>query len=126
MKLSPKHIIYISISKYLNSYEQQKLKDELAKYKTLSSMKFIQIIQKHFDLYILRDAPLIPEDIMLFNYLMYDTNKKDKQKLFEIGEKFNIISGLKRTPLFKKYEKTVILPEVKIIIDNIKSAQGLK
>jgi hypothetical protein len=113
MILTPKHIIFIAVSNYLSVEDCIKLRTELSKNKSITGQKFINIIERYFDFKILRDKPLIPEDIWLFNYLMYDNRNKEKQMLFEIGEKVNVAAGLKRTPLIKNYESKIILPQLK-------------
>ena len=99
MVLTPKHIIFIVVSNYLSPVQCTDLKNDMIKYKRLSGLKFIQIIEQYFDFKTLRDKPLIPEDIWLFNYLMYDSTKKNSQKLFEIGEKITVSNGFKKTSL---------------------------
>lgn len=115
MILTPKHIIFIAISNYLSVQQCSDLKNDMIKYKRLSGKKFIEIIEKYFDFKTLRDKPLIPEDIWLFNYLMYDTNKKGSQKLYEIGEIINASKGFKKTPLIRKYESKIVLPQLKAL-----------
>jgi len=115
MTLTPKHIIFIAVSNYLSATQCNELKNEFIKYKRLSGAKFIQIIEKYFDFKTLRDKALIPEDIWLFNYLMYDTNKKGIQKLGEVGEKITATKGFKKTPLIRKYETKIILPQLKAL-----------
>ena len=46
------------------------------------------VVEKYFDFKILRDKPIIPEDIWLFNYLMYDNAKN--QKLFDVAQECGI------------------------------------
>ncbi len=115
MILTPKHIIFIAVSNYLSADDSIKLRSDLSTNKSITGQKFINIIERYFDFKILRDKPLIPEDIWLFNYLMYDNAKKEKQKIFDIGEKVNVTAGLKRTPLIKKYETKIILPQLKAL-----------
>ena len=115
MTLTPKHIIFIAVSNYLTAEQSLALKDEMIKYKRLTGLKFIQIIEKYFDFKKFRDKPLIPEDIWLFNYLMYDINKRDAQKISEIGEKINVSKGFRKTKLIRNYESKIILPQLKAI-----------
>ena len=117
MVLTPKHIIFIAVSNYLSDDDSIKMRTDLTKNKSITSKAFISVIEKYFDFKILRDKPLIPEDIWLFNYLMYDSRNKEKQKLFEIGEKVNVGAGFKRSPLIKKYEEKIILPQLRALED---------
>lgn len=75
MKLSPQHIIFIAVSNYLSVEQCHALKNDFIKYQRLSGQMFIDIIEKYFDFKNFRDQPFVPEDIWLFNYLMYDTRK---------------------------------------------------
>src|SRR4051812_10687305 len=89
MKLTPKHIIFIAVSNYLGAEQAGLLRNDISKFQRLPDLKFIQIVERYFDFTTLRDKPLIPEDIWLFNYLMYENHKKENQKVFDIGEKVN-------------------------------------
>jgi len=124
MTLTPKHTIFITVSNYLTVEKNKQLRTELAKNKTVPSKKFIEIIEKYFDFKILRDKPLIPEDIWLFNYLMYDNAKN--QKLVDVGEKVNISKGLRRTPLIRKYESKIIIPQLKALTEANMLLENLK
>ena len=125
MKLTPKHIIYIAVSNYISSEEADKIKMEIAKYKRLSDLKFIRIIETYFNFNMLRDKPVIPEDIWLFNYLMYDNKKADDHKLFEIGEKINFKGRLLKKGLIIKYENKIIMPQLKALERANKILQNL-
>jgi hypothetical protein len=124
MTLTPKHTIFIAVSNYLTDEINKQLRTELSKNKSITSKKFIEIIEKHFDFKILRDKPIIPEDIWLFNYLMYD-NAKD-QKLFDVGEKVNVSKGLRRTPLIRKYESKIIIPQLRALTEANMLIENLK
>lgn len=115
MKLSPKHIIWIAVSNYLTTQEIEDLKNEFIKYNRLTGRIFIELIAKYFDFKLLRDKPVIPEDIWLFNYLMYETNKINNRKIDSIGEIIKVSGGLKKTPLLKKYESKIIIPQLKAL-----------
>ena len=115
MKLSPKHIIFIAVSNYLDTEQSFQIRDDISKYNRLPDLKFIRIVEKYFDFSLLRDKPSIPEDIWLFNYLMYENRKKEDQKLFEIGEKINFRGRLLKKGLLVKYENKVIMPQLKAL-----------
>lgn len=115
MILSPKHIIFIAVSNYLNTEQSARLRDDISKFNRLPDLKFIRIVEKYFDFNILRTKPAIPEDIWLFNYLMYENRKKEDQKLFEIGEKINFKGRLLKKGLLVRYENKVILPQLRAL-----------
>ena len=115
MVLTPKHIIFIAVSNYLSPVQCNELKNEFIRYKRLSGAKFIQIIEKYFDFKTLRDKAHIPEDIWLFNYLMYDNAKNNHTRIFEIGDKINISGSFKKTKLIKQYEKKIIIPQLQAL-----------
>ena len=117
MKLSPKHIIFISVSNYLSATEVCELKDEIAKFDRVPDAKFIKIVERHFDFNKLKDSPVIPEDIWLYNYLMYENKKKDNHKIHDIGEKINFKGRLLKKGLIVQYETKVILPQLKALLE---------
>ena len=92
--------------------------------KTKIILSYLDIKIKYFDFKILRDKPIIPEDIWLFNYLMYDNAKN--QKLFDVGEKVNISKGLRRTPLIRKYESKIIIPQLRALTEANMLLENLK
>lgn len=115
MKLNPKHIIFIVVSNYLTAEDIAKLKNDIISFNRLSDSKFIKLVEQYFNFNTLKDKPLIAEDIWLFNYLMYENKKKEDQKLFEIGEKINFKGKLLKKGLVLKYEKEIILPQLKAL-----------
>lgn len=115
MKLSPKHIIFIAVSNYLNAEQSAMLRDEISKFTRLPDLNFIRIVEKYFDFNTLRTNPVIPEDIWLYNYLMYENRKKEDQKLFEVGEKINFKGRLLKKGLIVKYENKVVVPQLKTL-----------
>ncbi len=115
MILTPKHIIFIAVSNYLSAEQAANLKDDLLPYKRLTDMNFIRLTEKYFDFTKLRDTPFLPEDIWLFNYLMYENKQKENQKLYEIGEKINFKGKLLKKGLLVKYENKIIMPQLKAL-----------
>ena len=115
MKLTPKHIIFITVSNYLPAEQAAQLKNEICKFNRLPDLKFIKIVEKYFDFNTLKTKPLIPEDIWLYNYLMYDNHKKEDQKIFDIGEKINFKGRLLKKGLLVKYENKIIVPQLKAL-----------
>ena len=118
MKLTPKHIIFIAVSKYLSVSDLDILKADIGKYSSLPDMKFIKIVEKYFDFKILRDKPLIQEDVWIFNYLMYENRKKENHNIFDIGEKIEFKGRLLRKGLILKYENNVIIHLENFITSN--------
>jgi len=115
MKLNPKHIIFIAVSNYLSAEDAAKLKNDIISFKRLPDSKFIKLVEQYFDFNLLRDKPLIPEDIWLFNYLMYENKKREDKKLFEIGEKINFKGKLLKKGLVLKYETQIVLPQLRAL-----------
>jgi hypothetical protein len=115
MILTPKHIIFIAVSNYLTVKQAANLKNDLLPYKRLTDMNFIRVTEKYFDFTSLRDKPFVPEDIWLFNYLMYENKQKENQKLYEIGEKINFKGKLLKKGLLIRYENKIIMPQVKAL-----------
>jgi hypothetical protein len=111
MILTPKHIIFIAVANYLSDENVLSLKNELVKYKRLPSQKFIELIEKYFDFSNLKTNPIIPEDVWLYNYLMYE-NKKCSKISFVTPEKIIIEGEFKVTKLLRNYEKTIIIPQL--------------
>jgi hypothetical protein len=109
MNLSPKQIILIAVSKYLSKEIYVILKDEISIHKQLSPQKFVELIERYFDFTVMRDNPLIPEDIWIFNYLMYE-NKSKNNVIFQSKEKINIAGKFRKSELLKKYEIKVLIP----------------
>ena len=111
MVLPHKLIIYLAVSKYLSDSNLRDLNDHLSEYKILSANKFIEILSQYFDFKLLRDNPIISEDVWLYNYLMYENNSD--RKIFEIGEKIMIKGRFKTTKLLIKYEKILLASDYK-------------
>jgi hypothetical protein len=107
MKLTPKHIIFIAVSNYISTDAISDIKNEISKYKRLSAQRFIDIIQNYFDFDTLRDRPIIPEDIWLYNYLMYDNNIKGNISFVECIQ-FRV-SRLRRAEILI-HLKSILIP----------------
>ncbi len=78
-------------------------------------MNFIRLTEKYLDFTAFKDKPIKPEDIWIFNYLMYENKQKENQKLFEIGEKINFKGKLLKKRLLVKYETKIIIPQLKAL-----------
>lgn len=125
MLLSPKQIIYIAVSNYITSTELDNLRNEIARHDNLPDSRFIKLVEKYFDFKLLRDKAMIPEDIWLFNYLVYENKKKDDYKVYEIGEKINFKDKLLRKGLITKYETRVIMPQLMALQEANRIIAGL-
>jgi hypothetical protein len=111
LKLTPKHIIFIAVTNYISDKVASDIKNELSRYQRLPSQKFIELIEKYFDFNILKDNPIIPEDVWLYNYLMYDNKKKGKISFVPV-DRIIIEGRFKVTKLLMSYEKKVIIPQL--------------
>ncbi|MBC7915395.1 MAG: hypothetical protein H7Y07_14880 [Pyrinomonadaceae bacterium] len=103
LKYSPKFIIYLCICNYLNEEQVQALRNELSQKKLRYDKDFLRVIKRYIDLELLREKPIIWQDIWVYNYLIYDATK----------------SKFPRKGLIVKYEKEIISPQ-KIIMDEVK------
>jgi hypothetical protein len=90
MQYRPIFVVYYCISKYLTEEQLECIRIELAKYKRPTKKSFLSIISKHFDINILLMKPMIPEDAMVYNYLVYEP--------------------FTATKLISHYERVVIIP----------------
>jgi len=113
MSLTPNQILFFAVTNYLSEDSVLKLKNELIKYKVLSSKKFVEIISSYFDFNILNKNPIIPQDIWLYNYLVYDCNPKPTSD--ELDGRIIIKGRMKKTLLLRKYEAEVLIPQLKFI-----------
>ena len=112
MKLFPKQIIFIAVAKYLSDEELSSLINEYRDYVRLTGPRFIQITKKYFDFERLRLAPIIAEDIWIYNYLMYETKRREDSKITDIGNVLDPVGTLPNTPLIKQYASKVVKPNL--------------
>ncbi|MDT0648106.1 hypothetical protein RM545_15535 [Zunongwangia sp. F260] len=96
MKYPPVYIIFTQACKYLSREEEQKLIDKLSQLKELKGRPYLNILLKNFDIKVFKDAPLVPEDIWLYNYIKYEITSKT----------------IPRKGLIAKYERKVFLKNV--------------
>jgi len=97
MKYSPRNIIFCAISKYLDDKTYKKVMDQIGKEFPQQDRKFLTIIKRHFDFELMKDKPVIWQDIWIYNYLKYDY---DNHKFARSG-------------LIAKYEREIVLPSEK-------------
>lgn len=120
MQLLPRVIIYHAACNYLNDEQIHKLKDDLGKLKIITDKKFIDTLEKHFDIKQFRDTPRIPEDIWLFNYLMYGNKKTPKFNHLKMGEEIALLGRFIKRGLIVKYESQIVLPQLSLLNEAIK------
>lgn len=110
MLLSPKQVIFIAITRYLTPDQTDAFKTECKSFLRLPASKFIKISAKYFNFESLKTKPVQPEDIWIYNYLMYDTQRPENSKIFDLGNKIEFTGKLPRTLLIRNYEKKIIRP----------------
>lgn len=93
MKHPPRLIIYAAVKKYLTEEQVEQFRNDIAKGKLTQDRRFITEIKKQFDLETLRNKPMIPEDIWIYNYIIYEVKTK-----------------FPRSGLIAKYEREIFLP----------------
>jgi hypothetical protein len=78
MKYHPNYIIFRQVLRYLNPKEQMDLKNKLG---ALHNTKrpFLNCIKRNFNIERFRDDPLIPEDKLLYEYLVYEADLKTRR-----------------------------------------------
>lgn len=124
MKLSIRQIIFIAVSNYLSDTQLDDVRKEIGRKLKWSPNKFIEIFQKHIDLELLRTNPVIKEDILIYNYLMYEAIHKEN-----VVFAFNKIGDKKMkfylTRTIRKYETEIILPQLNALKEANKIINGL-
>ena len=90
---NPRAIIFWVISRYMSNEAIELFKENIVKVSLVQDRKFVSEIEKVFDLSILVNKPIIPEDAWIYHYI-----NDAKGKAF------------KRKGLILKYEKAVIKP----------------
>ena len=108
MNYTPRYVIYYAVCKYLDAATREKLGLALGKSEKITDATFIKIVEQFFDFGIMRDKPRIREDVWLFNYLMYETKKKDNFHILEIGNSIRFKGRLPKKGLIVKYAKEVM------------------
>jgi hypothetical protein len=124
MKLSIRQIIFIAVSNYLSDTQLDDVRKEIGRKLKWSPNQFIGVFQKHIDLELLRTHPVIKEDILIYNYLMYEAIHKENVvfAFTKIGDK-KMKFYLTRT--ISKYETEIILPQLNALKEANKIINGL-
>lgn len=106
--MRPREIIYHVVKKYLDEKTIELIRNDLGKM-NYGDIKFIKLLEKHFDFSILIKNPIDPQDPWIYNYLYYETRKKDNQNPLQIGDRINFQGSLPKKGLVQKYLNEVIL-----------------
>lgn len=91
MKYNLNYIIYKQLMRYLSEDEKQSFRDEFSKH-SITKGTIVKFVLKHFEIERLKNAPLIWQDIWIYNYLKYDKVLHNKH-------------------LISKYEKEVFIDD---------------
>ncbi len=92
-KLNRRYILYWAVTNYLSVAETEKLRFELGKELPQQNKKFLAIVKKYFDFEMLKNKPVIKEDIWVYNYFQYGLKNKVEYRW-----------------LLKKYYDEIIVP----------------
>jgi hypothetical protein len=115
MVLSPKIVIYFAVANYLPKEKADALLNEIIAKLTLRDTTFLKIVGKYFDFKLMRDKPIVKEDIWIFNYLYYQCKKKDDFNPLKFGEEISLKGSLLKKGLIVKYENQIIIPQLKLL-----------
>jgi hypothetical protein len=124
VRLSPKKVIYLAVSNYLSPDEAKMLLAELAEKDGRHDNTFLKITGKYFDFSLLKDKPYIKEDILIYNYLMYQLKPKKTLDLFTKPQQITMSGKFPRTGLIVRYENRVILPQLHLMEEAYKLIKG--
>lgn len=113
----PRTIILFAAQNYLSEDKIEMLRNDLCRYKKINDRLFIRSLEKVFDITWFRDKPFIPEDIWLFNYLMYETYKPENFNPLDFGNKIGLKGKFLKIGLIAKYERRVIIPQLKLLFE---------
>ncbi len=115
MIMPPREIILIAASNYLDTSQRAALENDLLRYKRLTDVLFLRCLQRYFDVRLFKDKPYVPEDILLFNYLMYENRKPDAFNPLDTGEIVRLKGKFCRSGSVARYERLVIKPQLLLI-----------
>ena len=93
MKRPPNYILLKQALRYLSEEEKVALISRLSKLDN-ANRPFFKCLIKYFDYEVFKTKPLIWQDIWLYNYIVYDTDK-----------------SLNRNGLIAKYEREVFIED---------------
>ena len=124
MRLSPKKVIYLAVSNYLSPDDAKILLAELAAKDGRHDNTFLKITGKYFDFNLLKDKPYIPEDILIYNYLMYQLKPKITHNLFTKHQQITMSGRFPRSGLIVRYENRIVLPQLRLMEEAYKLIKG--
>lgn len=105
----PRLVVVMALLKYMKPEEIEALKSDMVKLKRVTDRLLVDRFRTHLDLERLRVKPIIPEDIMVYNYLQYEFTGK-----------------FRKTQLLAKYEREVMrgqiaaIQEMRLILEDLK------
>jgi hypothetical protein len=79
MKYDSNYIILKQSLRYLNEWDQNKLKNKLINL-NVRHKSFLNCLVRNFNVEKFQKEPLVWQDIWLYNYIKYDSDKKPKRK----------------------------------------------
>lgn len=100
MERPPRLVVMLALMKYMKPEEIDRLTADLAKLKRVTDRLLVDRLRKHLDIERLRTAPILPEDIMVYNYLQYEFKGK-----------------FMKTKLLAKYNREVIRDQIAAIAE---------
>lgn len=104
-KLEPPMIILEVVKNYIDTYTFNKLIHEIYYNYKKNDCAFIKIIEKYFDFAVFNKSPRNWQDVWLYNFLMYETKKRDVPNPFKVIEGIDFIGALPKKGLILKYKK---------------------
>ena len=106
MEYPPRLVVMLALLKYMTPEQKDAMKRDLAKLKHITDKVFVDRFKKHMDLELLVKAPMVPQDAMVYNYLVYEFNGK-----------------FIKTKLLAQYEKEVMKDQLKAM-EELKQSEG--
>jgi len=94
MKYSPRYVIYLAVTKYLKKEQIACLNYDLEHSQVKKTAHFLKVVERYFDIEILKDRPIIWQDVWLYYHLKHELK-----------------SILSNTEWIQKYEKEIIEPK---------------
>ncbi|MBZ5857556.1 hypothetical protein [Flavihumibacter profundi] len=107
-------ILLVTVFNYLNENDQQAIRDKVGSSSRWTDKKLIILLAKYFDFERLKTEPIIAEDILLYNFLLYDCFKGNNISFKECKLDMQSLR-IRRSALLNKYENEVIRPQLDAI-----------
>lgn len=115
MRLSPKQVIFLAVTNYINEEESYKLLNELANTNKMNDNTFLKIVGKYFDFTRLYKEAKVPEDAILFNYLVFQTYPAKNIDPENRKQQISIRGKLPRRGGIVQYENKITIPQLKLM-----------